>query len=114
MQVFCHATSHMIGSMAPDQANVFVDDCAGMGPRLDYNQAPIPNNNQIWLFVFEFAKTFQELLAQVKESGATIAGQKTVIATPRLALLGAVVSKDSAHVSHEINAKLDKWLNCKN
>jgi hypothetical protein len=32
MQVFCHATSHMIGSMAPDCANVFVDNCARMGP----------------------------------------------------------------------------------
>jgi len=91
MQVFCRATSHMIGSMAPDRANVFVDDCAGMGPRSDYNQGTIPDNKNIRLFVFEFATMLQELLARVKESGATIAGQKTVIATPRLALLGAVV-----------------------
>jgi hypothetical protein len=104
----------MIGPMAPDCANVFVDDCAGMGPRNDYDDAMIEGNDQIRQFVFEFAGMLQELLAQVRESGTTIAGQKTVIATPRLALLGAVVSKDGAHVSHEINAKLNKWPDCKN
>jgi hypothetical protein len=114
MQVFCQATSHMIGSMALDRANIFVDDCAGMGPRSDYNQATIPDNDQICIFVFEFATMLQELLVRIKESGATIAGQRTVIATPHLALLGAVVSKEGAHVSHEINAKLGKWPYCKN
>jgi hypothetical protein len=114
MQVFCRATSHMIGSMAPDCANVFVNDCAGMGPRNDYNSATIEGNDQICRFIFEFAGMLQELLAWVRESGATIAGQKTVIATPWLALLGAKVSKDSTHVSHEITAKFTKWPDCKN
>jgi RNase H-like domain found in reverse transcriptase len=104
----------MIGSMAPDQANIFVDDCEGMGPCSYYNQATIPDNNQIHTFVFEFAAMLQELLVWVKELGTTIMGQKAVIVTPFLALLGAVVSKDGAHVSHEINVKLKKWPSCKN
>jgi hypothetical protein len=114
MQVFCRATSHMIGSMAPDRTNVFVDDCAGMGPCSNYNQQAIPDNKDIRQFVFEFATMLQELLACIKESGATIAGQKAVIAMPQLALLGAIVSKDGAHISHEINAKLSKWPSCRN
>jgi hypothetical protein len=113
MQVFCQATSHMIRSMAPNHANIFVDDCAGMGPHSDYNQATLQDNDQIHTFVFEFTTMLQELLVRIKESGATIMGQKTVIATPCLALLGAIISKDGAHVSHEINAKLAKWLYCK-
>jgi hypothetical protein len=114
MQVFCCATSHMIGSMAPDCANIFVDDCAGMGPQSDYSNATISGNNEIHHFVFKFATTLQELLARVQESGATIAGQKAIIMTPQLALLGEVVSKEGAHVSHEINAKLNKWPSCHN
>jgi hypothetical protein len=104
----------MIGSMAPDHANMFVDDCAGMGPRNDYDGATIEGNDQIRHFIFEFASTLQELPARVRESGATIVGQKTVIATPWLALLGAIVSKDGTHVSHEITAKFTKWPDCKN
>jgi RNase H-like domain found in reverse transcriptase len=85
-----------------------------MGPWSNYNQQTIPDNKDIRQFVFKFATTLQELLAHIKESGATIAGQKAVIAMPRLALLGAIVSKDRAHVSHEINAKLSKWPSCRN
>jgi hypothetical protein len=107
-------TSHMIGSMVPNQANVFVDDCARVGPHSDYNQDTIPENNEICQFIFEFATTLQELLACIKESGVTITGQKMVIETLQLALLGAIVSKDGAQVSHEINAKLSKWLSCRN
>ena len=114
LQVFCRTTSHMVGSMAPNRADVFVDDCAGMGPRSNYGNATIEGNDEIRQFIFEFATTLQELLARIKESGATVAGQKAILATPRLALLGAIVSKDGAHVSHELNAKLNKWPYCKN
>ena len=37
-----------------------------------------------------------------------------MIATPRMQLLGAEVSIEGAHVSHEITAKLAKWPSCRN
>src|SRR5258708_581376 len=104
----------MIGSMYPKQAKVFIDDCAVKGPKSRYNESTIPGNEEIRVFLWEYAQTIQELLARVQESGATISGSKMVLATPRLQLLGAEVVLDGAHVSHEVTAKLAKWLTCQN
>src|SRR5258706_5265072 len=111
---FQRCTQHMIGSMYPEEAEVFIDDCAIKGPKTRYDEATIPNNDQIRKFVWEYAQIMQELLARVQESGATISGSKMVLATPRLQLLGAEVALDGVHVSHEVTAKLAKWPTCKN
>src|SRR5260221_9301959 len=37
-----------------------------------------------------------------------------VLATPHLQLLGAKVTVDGAHISHEVTAKLAKWPTCRN
>ncbi len=104
----------MIGPMYPERAEVFIDDCAIKGPRSRYNENTIPENAQIREFVWEYARSIQELLARVLESGAMISGPKMVLATPRMQLLGAEVALDRAHVSHEVTAKLAKWPTCKN
>src|SRR5260370_36789371 len=104
----------MIGSMYPKQAKVFIDDCAVKGPKSRYNESTIPGNEQIRVFLWEYAQTIQELLARVQESGATISGSKMVLATPRLQLLGAEVAIDGAHVSHEVTAKLAKCPTSRN
>src|SRR6266436_7855801 len=104
----------MIGSLYPEQAEVFIDDCAMKGPKSRYNENTILGNEQIRVFLWEYTQTIQELLAQVQESGATISGSKMVLATPRLQLLGAEVALDGAHVSHEVTAKLAKWPTCTN
>ena len=53
-------------------------------------------------------------LHRIRESGASISGTKVVIATPRMQSLGAEVSIEGAHASHEITAKLAKWPSCRN
>src|SRR5258705_11949253 len=111
---FQQCTQHMIGPMYPERAEVFIDDCAIKGPRSRYNEKTIPENGQIREFGWEYARSVQELLARVLESGATISGPKMVLATPRMQLLGAEVALDRAHVSHEVTAKLAKWPTCKN
>ena len=79
---FQHCTQHMIGSMYPETAEVFIDDCAVKGPKTMYDNKPIKGNDQIQVFVWEYAKIVQELLARVLESGATVSGSKMVLATP--------------------------------
>ncbi len=111
---FQRCLQHMIGSMYPEQSEVFIDDCAVKGPKSMYNGNMIPGNDQIRVFVWKYAKSVQELLARVLESGATISGLKMVLAMPRLQLLGAEVVIDRAHVSHEVTAKLARWPVCKN
>ncbi len=53
----------MIGSMYPEQAEVFIDDCAMKGPKSRYNENTIPGNKQIRVFLWEYTQTVQELLA---------------------------------------------------
>lgn len=63
VQEFQRCTQHMIGPLYPERAEVFIDDCAAKG------------------------HSVQELLARMRESGATVAGSKMILATPRLQLL---------------------------
>ena len=104
----------MIGSMYPEQSEVFINDCAIKGPKSMYNGNTIPGNDQIRVFVWKYANSVQELLVRVLESGAMISGSKMVLAMLRLQLLGAEVAIDGAHVSHEVTAKLARWPVCKN
>ena len=60
---FQQCTQHMIGLMYPEQAEVFIDDCAMKGPKSRYNENTIPGNKQIRVFLWEYARTVQELLA---------------------------------------------------
>ncbi len=111
---FQRCSQHMIGSMYPEQSEVFIDDCTIKGPKSMYTGNTILGNDQIRVFVWKYAKSVQELLARVLESGVTISGLKMVLAMPRLQLLGAEVAIDGAHVSHEVTVKLARWPVCKN
>ena len=107
-------TQHMIGPMYLEKAEVFINDCAVKGLKTRHDEETIPSNSQIQVFVWEYANAVQELFTRVQESGATISGSKMVLVTPRLQLLGAEVSLDGVHVSHEVTAKLAKWPTCRN
>src|SRR6266446_9319970 len=89
---FQRRTTHMIEPMIPDKADVFIDDCALKGPKTRSGDEPIQGNNQIREFVWNYARNLQELFTRILESGATVSGTKMVLATPRLAMLGAIVS----------------------
>ncbi len=111
---FQRCLQHMIGSMYPEQSEVFINDCAIEGPKSMYNGNMIPGNDQIRVFVWKYAKSVQELLARVFESGVMISGSKMVLVMLRLQLLGAEVVIDGAHVLHEVTVKLARWPVCKN
>ncbi len=111
---FQRCSQHMIGSMYPEQSEVFIDDCAIKGPKSMYNGNMILGNNQIRVFVWKYVKSVQELLVRVLESGVMISGSKMVLAMPRLQLLGVEVVIDGAHVLHEVTANLARWPVCKN
>src|SRR5260221_661006 len=111
---FQRCSQHMIGSMYPEQSEVFIDDCAIKGPKSMYNGNMILGNDQIRVFVWNYVKSVQELLVRVLESGAMISGSKMVLATLRLQLLGVEVAINRAHVLHEVTVKLARWPVCKN
>ena len=111
---FQQCSQHMIGAMYPDQAEVFINDCTVKGPKSMFDGRTIPGNDQIQVFVWKYAESVQELLARVLESGATISRSKMVLAMLRLQLLGVEVAINGAHVSHEVTAKLARWLPCRN
>jgi len=111
---FQRCLQHMIGSMYPEQSEVFINDCTVKGPKSMYNGNTILGNDQIRVFMWKYAKSVQELLVRVLESGATISGLKMVLVTPRLQLLGVEVAIDGAHVLHEVTVKLARWPVCKN
>src|SRR5258705_8418638 len=93
---FQRCSQHMIGSMCPEQLEVFIDDCTVKGPKSMYNGNTIPGNNQIRVFVWKYAKSVQELLARVLESGAMISALKMVLATLSQLATGCV----TCHTSH--------------
>src|SRR5258707_14797984 len=61
---FQHCTQHMIGAMYPDRAEVFIDDCAAKGLKTRYTEETVLGNDQIRLFIWEYAKIVQELLVR--------------------------------------------------
>jgi len=104
----------MIEPMIPDKADIFIDDCALKGPKSLSQNESIPENPQIRKFVWKYALNLQEMLARILESDTTISGPKVVLATPCLAMLGAIVLIDRMHISHEVTAKLKNWPSCRN
>ena len=112
MSEFCRRTNHMIQSLRPDKANVFVDDVLGKGPKLRYNDETLPENSDIRKFIFEGIQVLQGICACVRKAGVTISGEKFVAATPELEMLGATVSILGAHVTHGALSKITKWPVC--
>src|SRR5258708_2482632 len=76
---------------------------------------PCPESTICWIPLQEqHYLNLQEMLTRILESGTTISGSKIVLATPCLAMLGAIVSIDRMHISHEVTAKLKNWPSCRN
>src|SRR5258708_2096958 len=78
---FQQCSQHMIGTMYPEQAEVFIDDCVVKGPKSVFSRSTIPGNDQIWVFVWKYVMSIQELLSRVLESVATISGLRVILAT---------------------------------
>ena len=109
---FQRRMTHIIEPMIPKKVDVFINDCTLKGLKTRLRDGLIPGNSQIRKFVWDYAEKLQELLARIRESSATVLGTKMVLVTPHLAMLGAIVSIEGMHVSHEITAKLKNWPSC--
>ncbi len=104
----------MIEPMIPEIADVFINDCTLKGPKTLSQSEPIPENSQIRKFIWQYTLNLQEMLARILESGTTVSGSKIMLATPCLAMLGAIVLIDGMHISHEVTTKLKNWPSCRN
>ena len=114
MQEFQRTTSHATAHLTPDRAGVFVDDIGIKGPKTRYNDEPIPENPNIRRFIWEYADTFDEMLATLVEVGGSAAGKKMVLATPIVHIVGSVCSLEGRRPHHSIIAKVLKWPTPKN
>jgi len=109
MQEFMRTVTHMIRPMIPDKADAFVDDVAGKGPKSKYNNKPIPENPNIRQYIWEFAQVVEELFATFKIAGCTASGNKLVLATPLIHIVGNVCSMEGRRPHHGIITKIQNW-----
>jgi hypothetical protein len=109
MQEFMRTVTHMIRPMIPDKAEAFVDDVAGKGPKSRYNNRPIPENPHIRQYIWEFAHIVEELFSTFKTAGCTASGNKLVLATPLIHIVGNVCSMEGRRPHHGIITKVKNW-----
>src|SRR5260221_11161410 len=48
---FQRCSQHMIGTMYPEQAEEFINDCVVKGPKSMFSGSTIPSNDQIQVFI---------------------------------------------------------------
>ncbi len=106
---FVRCTKHILASMIPNDADVFVDDAAVKGPEDDYANAPIPANPLIRRFVFDYAELLDRSFALMELAGVTASGTKLMIAVARARLVGSVADRHGWWLAHEVIAKVAKF-----
>ena len=104
---FQRCTTHVLQDEIPKNGNVFVDDVGLKGPTSTYNEAEISPG--IRRYVYEYASTLDRFLMRFIKSGITASGKKLVLATPRLHIVGTIVSKDGWHLEHGLVTKVLNW-----
>ena len=104
---FQRCTTHTLQDEIPKNGGVFVDDVGLKGPTSTYNDEEIAPG--IRRFVFEYAIIFDRFLARFIEAGITASGKKLVLATPRLHIVGTIVSKEGWHLEHGLVTKILNW-----
>ncbi|KAJ3489617.1 hypothetical protein NLJ89_g11516 [Agrocybe chaxingu] len=114
IQEFQRDILHALGPEVPESCEVFIDDAGIKGPSDDYQGESIPENKGIRRFVFEYATTLDRVLAHFIAAGITASGLKTTLATPRLRIVGTVVSYEGWHLDHDLISKVRNWPPCKN
>ena len=91
----------------PKYGGVFVNDVRLKGPTSNYDNEEVTPG--IRCFVFEYATVLDCFLACFIEAGITASGKKLVLATPRLHIVGTIVSKDGWHLEHGLVTKILNW-----
>jgi hypothetical protein len=104
---FQRCTTHTLQEEIPQNGGVFVDDVGLKGPKSTYGDEEAAPG--IRRFVFEYATTLDRFLTRFIEAGITASGTKLVLATPRLHIVGSIVSKDGWHLEHGLVTKILNW-----
>ena len=104
---FQRCTTHTLQEEIPKYGGVFVDDVGLKGPTSNYDNEEVAPG--IRRFVFEYATVLDRFLARFIEAGITASGKKLVLATPRLHIVGTIVSKDGWHLEHGLVTKILNW-----
>ena len=104
---FQRCTTHTLQDEIPKNGNVFVDDVGLKGPTSTYDDAEIASG--IRRYVYEYATTLDRFLMRFIQAGITASGKKLVLATPRLHIVGTIVSKEGWHLEHGLVTKILNW-----
>ena len=104
---FQRCTTHTLQEEIPKNGGVFVDDVGLKGPTSTYQDEEVAPG--IRRFVYEYASTLDRFFARFIEAGITASGKKLVLATPRLHIVGTIVSKEGWHLEHGLVTKILNW-----
>jgi len=101
---FQRCTTHTLQEEIPKNGGVFVDDVGLKGPTTTYGDEEVAPG--IRRFVYEYATILDRFLTRFIAAGITASGKKLVLATPRLHIVGTIVSKDGWHLEHGLVTKI--------
>ncbi|GLB41124.1 putative transposition, RNA-mediated [Lyophyllum shimeji] len=104
---FQRCSTHAIVEEIPNNGNVFIDDVGIMGPADWYDQREVVP--QIRQAVYEYATVLDRFLVRFITAGITASGKKMVLATPKLNIVGTIVSHEGWHLEHGLASKIVKW-----
>ena len=107
MPEFQRCATHTIAEEIPKHSDCFVDDISMYGPFSRYNNMEVSPG--IRRFVYEYATTVYRLFARFEAAGITASGKKLYIATPKLHVVGSVVSAEGWHLAQGLVSKIEKW-----
>ncbi|GAA5958908.1 hypothetical protein JCM10213_008536 [Rhodosporidiobolus nylandii] len=101
--------SFILQDELPEHCLAFVDDIGGKGSKTDYGGETLKENPGIRRWCFEHAVKLERILFRLEEAGLTASGAKLVVATPRLTILGTIVSKEGREADPKKVDKISNW-----
>ncbi|KAJ3474287.1 hypothetical protein NLI96_g12542 [Meripilus lineatus] len=107
---FQRCTRHVLATEIPTYSDAFIDDVGVKGPTSDYDGEEVAPG--LRRFVYEYATTLNRILLRFETAGITASGTKFVLATPKLTIVGTIVSKDGWSLAHGLVTKVLNWPYC--
>jgi hypothetical protein len=104
---FQRCTKHTLQDEIPQHSDVFIDDVTFAGGTSTYDEEEV--SPRIRKFVYEYATIVDRILVRFITAGITASGWKTILATPRLGVVGTIVSRDGWHLAHGLITKILNW-----
>jgi hypothetical protein len=104
---FQRCAVHTLGEDTPENSDAFIDDITIKGPRSEYNDEELTPG--IRRFVYEYLTMLDRILVRFITAGITVSGWKFILATPKLGIVGTIVSKEGWHLGHGLVNKILNW-----